>query len=575
MQPQVWHQHYDPGVPISLDYPPHPVDYFLRQTAQNLPPEKIALIYGSVVPRFGELHETLTFQALDALVDRFAAGLQVLGLQKGDRVALYLVNCPQLVIAYYGTLRAGGIVVPVNPLYVAREIKQQLNDSGAKYAVVLSRFYGEVKAIRAETRLQHVLLAHIKEYWPPNLRLLFTLSSEWPKHWVDLSSEPNTSRLQDMLAAAPPQPQPVVVNSNDTAALMYTGGTTGVPKGAQLTHANLVANAIQAACWLLGSEGRGGQEVMLTALPLTHAYAMTACMNVSIFNGFSQILIPNPRDINHLLNVINIHRPTLFPGVPALYMAINNHPAVKVGQYHLQSIKACISGAASLPVEVKEEFEGLTGSKLVEGYGLSEASPVTHINPLSSSGRPGAIGVPIPDTEAKIVDQQTERITLPPGETGILCVRGPQVMKGYWNMPTETANALRRHADGKVWLHTGDIAAMSADGYFRIVDRQKDMILAAGGLNVYPRDIEERLYEHPKVFEVAAIGVPINAVDQRAKVFVVLKKDQTATAEELIEWCRQGLARYKVPKYIEFCQELPKSFVGKILRRKLVEKETT
>jgi long-chain acyl-CoA synthetase len=390
---------------------------------------------------------------------------------------------------------------------------------------------------------------------------------------VNISNDPQTSWFQDILSSSPSQPELIKTSSEEIAVLMYTGGTTGVPKGAQLTHANLVANAIQSTSWLLGDKPSQGEEVVLTALPLTHAYAMTVCMNLSVFNGFSQILIPNPRDLHHVLNAINIHKPTLFPGVPALYTIINNHPDVKAGKYDLRSIKACLSGAAGLPAEVQQEFQRITGGKLVEGYGLSEASPVAVANPLESGGRIATIGVPIPDTEVKIISDKAEGETLGPNEPGILCIRGPQVMKGYWGMPTETANVLQEHPDGKVWLHTGDIAEMSEDGYFRIVDRQKDMILAAGGFNVYPREIEERLYEHPKVLEAAAIGVPVGGNNQRTKVFVVLRPGETATAKELIEWCRQGLARYKVPRYVEFRDELPKTLVGKILRRKLVEEE--
>ncbi|MBN1993116.1 MAG: long-chain fatty acid--CoA ligase [Anaerolineae bacterium] len=574
MQPQISHQHYDPGVPISLDYPPYPVDHFLQKSAEHFPPRQTALIFGGMAPVLGERHHTITFSQLNKLVNCFAAGLQKLGLQQGDRVVIYMPNCPQFIIAYYGVLRAGGVVVPSNPLYVAREIKHQLTDSGARYAVVLSMLYPNLKSIRADTALEQVIVTNIKEYLPGLLKRLFTITREKREgHRVDLSSDPQTTWFQDVLASAPAQPHPIKTTPEDVAVLMYTGGTTGVPKGAQLTHANLVANASQSAAWLLGSEPSKGEEVMLTALPLSHAYAMTVCMNVSVFNGFAQVLIPNPRNLNHLLNAINIHKPTIVPGVPALYTVINNHPEVKAGKYNLRSIKACISGAAGLPVEVQQEFQHITGGKLVEGYGLSEASPVALANPLNGGGRIGSIGIPIPDTVVKIVNAENETEILGPNQPGLLFVCGPQVMKGYWGMPTETANTLRQHNDGQVWLRTGDIAEMSEDGYFRLVDRQKDMILAAGGFNVYPRDIEERFYEHPKVLEVAAIGVPVGGTNQRAKVFVVLKPGETATAEELIEWCRQDLAKYKVPKYVEFRDELPKTLVGKILRRSLMEEE--
>jgi long-chain acyl-CoA synthetase len=575
MESRVWHQHYDPGIPTSIDYPSHPVDHFLKETAKKYP-DKTALIFGGIAPLFGELHGTVSYRQLDALTDRFAAALQQAGLVKGDRVAIYMPNCPQVVIAYYGTLRAGGIVVPSNPLYVAREVKHQLNDSEATFAVVLSMLYDNVKEIRAHTSLKHVIVANIKEYFPGLLKTLFTVAREKKDgHRVDLSADANTSWFQDFLAPAGTKPQSVEITPADTAVLMYTGGTTGVPKGAELTHHSIVANAMQAATWMLGSGGGvEGAEVMMTALPLTHSYSMTVSMNLSVFYGFTQIIIPNPRDFKHLLSAVNIHKPTLFPGVPTLYTAINNHPEVQAGKYDVKSIKVCLSGAAGLPVEVQEEFQRITGGKLVEGYGLSECSPVTHANPLSSGGRIGTIGLPMPDTDVKLMDPETEEKEVGPGEAGVLCIRGPQVMKGYWGMPDETADTLRQHADGKVWLHTGDVAEMSEDGYFRIVDRKKDMILASGGFNVYPRDIEERLYEHPKILEAAAIGVPIGDANQRAKVFVVLKKGQTTTEEEIIGWCRAGLARYKVPKFVEFRDDLPKTMVGKILRRQLMEEET-
>ncbi len=574
MTSQLWHQQYDPGVPTSIDYPSQPLDYFLRETTKKYP-DKTALIFGGVAPLFGEQHSTVSYRQLDALADRFAAALQNAGLQKGDRVAVYMPNCPQFVIAYYGILRAGGIVVPSNPLYVAREIEHQLNDSGAKFAVVLSMLYNNVKEIRVNTSLERVIVTNIKEYFPGLLKTLFTLAKEKKGgHRVDISTDAGTSWFQDFLAPAGSKPQPVEIVPEDTAVLMYTGGTTGVPKGAELTHRNVVANAIQTATWMIAAgEGVEGAEVMMTALPLTHSYSMTVCMNQSVMYGYTQIIIPNPRDFQHLLSAINTHKPTLFPGVPTLYTAINNHPEVQAGNVDVKSIKVCISGAAGLPVEVQEEFQRITGGKLVEGYGLSETSPVCHANPVGSGGRIGTIGVPIPDTEAKLVDNDTEEKEIGPGEPGILCIHGPQVMKGYWGMPDETAHVLRRHADGKVWLHTGDVAEMSEDGYFRIVDRKKDMILAAGGFNVYPRDIEERLYENPKILEGAAIGVPVGGDNQRGKVFVVLKEGQTATEEEIIEWCREGLAKYKVPKYVEFRNELPKTMVGKILRRELMEEE--
>ncbi len=574
MESRIWHQQYDPGVPTSIDYPDRPVDSFLEKTARKYPHHP-ALIFGGMLPLLGEQHQVMTYRHLNTLVDRFAAGLQQLGLHKGDRVALYLPNCPQFVIAYYGALRAGGMVVPINPLYVAREIKHQLDDAEAKFAVTLSLLYANVKEVRAATPLEQVVVTNIKEYFPPLLKLLFSLLREKKDgHRVDISADAQTYWFQDLLTTAPASPHPVEITTQDTAVLMYTGGTTGIPKGTQLSHKNIVANAMQEAVWLAGGGCEEGHEVMLTAIPLTHAYSMTACMNYSIFYGHKQILIPNPRDLTHLLSAINIHKPTIFPGVPTLYNAINNHPQVKSGRYNLKSIRSCVSGAAGLPLQVQQEFQRVTGGRVVEVYGLTEASPGVIANPTGSGGRSGTIGLPVSDTDAKIVDIDTETESLEASRPGILCVHGPQVMKGYWGMPTETANVLRQHADGKVWLHTGDIAEMSEDGYFRIVDRKKEMILAAGGFNVYPRDIEERLYEHPKILEAAVIGVPVGSPHQQAKAFVVLKPGETATKEEITEWCRAGLAKYKVPKFVEFRLELPKSMIGKVLRRQLMEEET-
>ena len=560
METQPWHQHYDQDVPPTLSYPAVPVHELLNNTTARFPDNTAIIFYDN----------KLTYRQLNTLVDKFAAGLQHLGLKKGDRVAVYMANCPQSVIAYYAILRAGGIVVPSNPLFVAREFEHQANDSGARIAICLSLLYPRVKQARPNTQLEHVIVTNVKEYFPGLLKFLFTLTREKKDgHRVDISGDTNTYWLQDILNSAPDKPTPVDIKPEDTAVLMYTGGTTGVPKGAQLTQHNVVANAVQTATWMVGTTE--GKDVILTALPLTHSYAMTVCMNHAVYRAFAQILIPNPRELDRLLGTINKHKPSLAPGVPTLYMAINNYP--DVGKYDLKSIKACISGAAGLPPEVQEEFQRITGGKLVEGYGLSEATPVTHCNPIVSGGRIGTIGVPLPDTDCKIVDADTETETLGAAEPGVLCISGPQVMKGYWGMPTETANVLRQDETGKVWLHTGDVAEMSEDGYFRIVDRKKDMILAAGGYNVYPREIEDVLYEHPKVMEAAAIGVPVGGSDQRAKVFIVLRPGETATEEEILEFCNERLAKYKVPKSVEFREDLPKTMVGKILRRELMEEE--
>jgi long-chain acyl-CoA synthetase len=487
-------------------------------------------------------------------------------VKKGDRVAVHLPNCPQFVIAYYATLMVGGIVVPCNPQYVGREIEHQLSDSGAETIVTLSLTYPIVKAIRDKTPLKQVIVANIKEYFPGLLKLLFTVATEKKEgHYQDLSGEANTTWFPNVLAGAPARPEEVDVDMEDTAVLMYTGGTTGVPKAAQLTQRNIQANAVQVAAWLPDLEQ--GRESILTSLPLFHCYGMTTCLNLGILAASSMILIVNPRVMIHIMKSINKHHPTLYPGVPAMYVAINNYPELE--KFDVSSIRACISGAAPLPVEVQQQFQQLTGGRLVEGYGLSEATPVTHGNPVLGENRIGTIGLPFPSTEAKVVDAETGERDLAPGEVGELVVRGPQVMKGYWRMPTETANTLRQG-----WLHTGDLSRMDEDGYFQIVDRKKDMILGAGGFNIYPREVEEVLYEHPKVQECAVVGVPVSVEKgERVKAFIVLKEGESAAEEEIIAFCKENLSRYKVPKFVEFRDELPKTMVGKILRRVLLEEE--
>jgi len=555
-----WLKFYEPHVSASLDYPDATMPALLLDTARRYPEHMATVFKGG----------KLTFREYNALIDRLAAALQKMGVKKGDRVAIHLPNCPQFPISYYAVLRIGGIVVPCNPLYTAREMRHQLKDSGAEIIITLTAMYPTIKQIRGETDLRHVIVAKIKTYFPPSLRILFTLLKEKKSgHWVDISGDANTHWFQDILASAPPKPEPVELSQDDTAVLMYTGGTTGVSKGAQLTHKNVLVNAYQCKVWL---NAREAQEVVMTALPLYHSYAMTTCMNLGTIMAATMVLIPDPRDLEDVLKSIDKYKPTLYPGVPAMYVAINNYP--DLSKYDVSSLKACISGAAGLPVEVQQRFQELTGARLVEGYGLSEASPVTHANPIFGENRVGTIGVPWPDTEAKIVDADTGEKTLGPGEVGELCVRGPQVMKGYWNMPTETANVLWPDPDGGgPWLHTGDIAMMDEDGYFQIVDRKKDMILGAGGYNIYPREIEDVLYEHPKVLEATAVGVPVEGKGERVKIYVVLKPGQTATEEEILDFCRENLAPYKVPKFVEFRDSLPKSTVGKILRRVLLEEE--
>jgi len=562
-----WLSHYEDGVPAEVEIPDYPVTQNLINAAEEYP-DRPALIFGNVVEPLGNMlmDATISYGELLDLTYRFAAALQDFGVERGDRVAVHLPNCPQFIIAYYATLMIGGIVVPCNPTYVEREIEHQLSDSGAETIVTLSLTYPRVKAIREQTGLKQVIVTNIKEYFPGLLKFLFTLTKEKKEgHYQDISGDANTYWFQDVLSSAPERPADGDVDMEDAAVLMYTGGTTGIPKAAQLTQRNVQANAVQIHAWL--PRMRQGKDSILTSLPLFHCYGMTTCMNLAILAAGSMILIPNPRVMLHILKSINAHHPTLYPGVPAMYVAINNYPEIE--DFDVSSIRACISGAAPLPVEVQQKFQQLTGARLVEGYGLSEATPVTHANPIFGENRIGTIGLPFPNTDAKIVDAETGEEDLAPGEVGELVVQGPQVMKGYWRMPTETANTLR---DG--WLHTGDLSRMDEDGYFQIVDRKKDMILGAGGYNIYPREVEEVLYEHPKVKECAVVGVPVSVEKgERVKAFVVLKQGETASEEDLLAFCRENLAPYKVPRFIEFRDDLPKTMVGKILRRVLLEEE--
>ena len=550
-----WLQHYEEGVPHSIQYPRIPLHRTLEDSAVRFP-DRPALVF---------LGASISYRQLNALADRFASVLQGLGVAKGDRVALMLPNCPQLVIGFCGALKAGAVVVLTNPLYVERELEHQLRDSEARVMVTLTKFYSMVDNVRSRTSLEHVVATNIKEYFPPLKRILFTLLKEAKDgHRASVEVGPGTHWLGDLMARAAPTPRPVDIGPDDTAIYQYTGGTTGVPKGAVLTHFNLLANTIQTRRWFV--QLVEGQEVMLGVIPFFHVYGLTVAMSMGLYSGSTIVLLPR-FETKEVLETIKRYRPTIFPGVPTMYVAINNHP--EAGKYDLSSIKACISGAAPLPVEVQRRFEELTGGRLSEGYGLTEAAPVTHSNPIYGLRKEGSIGTPFPDVEARIMDLETGLKELPVGEVGELVIRAPQVMKGYRGHPEETAQALRGG-----WLYTGDMARMDEDGYFFIVDRKKDMILA-GGFNIYPREIEEVLYQHPKVKEAVAVGLPDPYRGETPKVYICLKDGETCTAEEMLDFCRQNLAKYKVPTAVEFRQDLPKTLVGKVLRRLLREEEAS
>ena len=561
-----WLKHYDEGVPATIDYPRIPLDQFLADAAAKHP-DHTATIFGAAVGS-RVMDAQLTYRQLNDAANRFAAGLQGMGVKKGDRVAIMLPNCPQFIIAAYGTWRIGGIVVCCNPLYVAREVEHLVNDSGTETFVVMSSLYERVKSIRADTSLKRVIVTNIKEYFPGLLKFLFTLTKERKEgHKVDVSGDADTHWFQDVIRTAPAQPTPVEIGPEEVATLIYTGGTTGGPKGAQLTHHNLVSNAALLNIWAKSKEA---EDVMLACMPYFHVYGLTAGMNTPIANGLTIVQIPNPRDMVHVLKSIETHRVTYYPGVPTMFIGFNNFPARD--QYDLTSLRFAVSAAAPLPPEVQQQFEAITGGKMVEAYGLTETSPAATMDPINHP-RAHSIGVPVPDTDLKIVDADTGTREMPVGEIGEIIIKGPQVMKGYWKMPTETANALRVGPDGQPgWFYSGDIGYMDEDGYFHIVDRKKDIIIA-GGYNVYPTDVEAVLFEHPKVKEAAVTGVSDPRRGETVKAFIVLKEGETATEEEIIAFCRERLAAYKAPRIVEFRDDLPKSIIGKVLRRTLREEE--
>jgi long-chain acyl-CoA synthetase len=555
MQERIWTRHYDQGVPDHIEVPEVPLHQFLEETARKYPQQTATVFKGA----------RLSYAQLDELTDRLAAGLAAMGLNKGDRVAIFMPNSPQFVIAFYGILKAGGVAVATNPLYTPREIEHQMKDSGAEFILVMSNFYRTLKEVQPNTRLKKVIVTNIKEYFPPLVRTIFSLFMEKKLgHRAELQG--GDEWLQDLLSRHTPEQRPEVeVRPDDVALLQYTGGTTGLSKGAVGLHRNLVANTLQCRAWQ--PQIQEGKDVTLLAIPMFHVYGLIVGMSLSVYVGSAMVMIPNPRDLKDVLTSIDKYRPTMYPGVPTMYNAINNHADVKAGKYDLSSIKACISGSAPLMRETKEQFEALTGGKLVEGYGLTETLVATHCNPIFGENRTGSIGLPFPGNDCRIVSLDDEVTVLAAEQVGELVIRGPSVMRGYHNMPTETANTLR---DG--WLYTGDIAYMDKDGYFHIVDRKKEMI-KPGGFQVWPREVEEVISQHPKVLEVGVAGIPDAYRGETVKAWVVLKPGESAEAEEIRAWCKDRLAAFKVPTAIEFRAELPKTMVGKILRRELVRQD--
>ncbi len=548
-----WLKFWPEGVPQSIDYPEVPLFHFLEKSAEAYPDNTAIIFFG----------REITYQDLNNAADRFANALHNMGIGKGDVVALYLPNVPQFVISYYGAMKAGATLTAVSPLYRERELEFQLNNSEAKVIVTLDILFSRFKSVWKKTSVEHAIVTGMKDYMPGFKAFLGSLLGKIPSAKVE--REPNVHFFKELIEKSPAEPPEVSINpKEDLAVLQYTGGTTGTPKGAMLTHMNLVSNAIMCAAWL---RGRQAEEVFLAVLPLFHIYGMTVAMNAPIYLAGKVVMLPRFDPIE-VFKSIEKYRVTVFCGAPTMYALLIDHP--DVGKYDCRSIKFCISGAAPLPPEVQKRFMEITGGVLVEGYGLTEASPVTHCNPLDPTMKTvkvGSIGLPWPDTEAKIVDVETGKKELPPGEVGELIVKGPQVMKGYWKMPEETAEVLR---DG--WLYTGDIGKMDEDGYFYITDRKKDLIKYKG-YSVYPRELEDVLYEHPAVKLCAVVGKPDPVAGEIPKAFIVLKEGAKATEEEIIKFVKERVAPYKAIREVEFRKELPMTMVGKVLRRVLREEE--
>jgi len=547
-----WLSSYEKGVPESISYEEICLPDILGRTAGKFP-DKMALLFEGY---------KVTYRELNDMVNRFAAVLHAFGVRKGDSIAILLPNVIPCVVAYYAILKIGGIVVMNNPLYTDRELEYQFNDSGSKFLITLDLLGNRMIDLRPKTNIEHIIYTSIGDYLPFPKNLLFPLVAKKKNLAADVKPFENVHKWKDVLAKSTGNPPNVELLFDDIAMYQYTGGTTGVSKGVMLTHANLSKQVQQIGAWFPTFDSN---EIMLGALPFFHVFGLTTAMNLAIYLGWGDILVPKPQP-EQLIQAIKKFKPTFAPLVPTMYIGILNHP--HIDKIDLTSIKGCFSGSAPLPVEVIRDFENKTGAVIVEGYGLTESSPVTHVNPYAGGKRKvGSIGVPIPDTHCRVVDLNDGETDLPIGEPGELLVKGPQVMKGYRNNAEETAATL---TDG--WLHTGDISRMDEDGYFYIVDRKKDMILS-GGLNVYPRDIEEVLYENPNVQEAAAIGIPHPTRGESVKVFVALKEGATTTQEELIEYCKDKMAKYKLPTEIEFRKELPKTNVGKILKKELKAEE--
>jgi long-chain acyl-CoA synthetase len=543
-----WLKNYDKGVPAHIDYPEINVYEFLDDSADKFG--------GRTAIWF--LKNKISYKKLKEIAERLATALVELGVKRGDVVAIMIPNFPQFIMSYYGILKAGAIVTACSVLHTEHELAYQLNDSGAEVIIAWDNQVEKINNIRDRTRLRHVIITNVFDYSPMA-----------PRNPSEISG---TIQLLNLVNNTKPDPPKFTTNAKeDIACLQYTGGTTGLPKGAMLTHYNLVSNCVAVGTWA-STEFRKGKETILTNLPLFHIYGQTVCMNLHIYMGSTIALNPDPRDQKSLFEIIKSTSPTMFPGVPTMYMRLLERDDLEDYAKDMRSIRVCNTGAAPMPPEVMKEFEERTGGIIIEGYGLTESSPVACTNPFLGERKIGSVGMPIPDTEIKLVNIEDYTKIVPFGEPGEIMIKGPQIMKGYWNKPEATENQIK---DG--WLLTGDIAKMDEDGYFYIVDRKKDMI-DVSGFKVYPRELEDCLFEHEAVENAAVIGVPDPNLpgSEKVKAYIVLKdgyKESEEIEAEIKEFCRKTVAPYKVPKFIEFRKELPETLVGKVLRKDLKDIE--
>jgi long-chain acyl-CoA synthetase len=557
MSERAWLHHYDDGIPHTLHpYPEHTLLDVVRNTARQRPSHPALLFKGTQVS-YGEL---------DRLSDAFAAALAAHGVAPGQRVALLMPNCPQFMIAELASWKAGAIVAPLNPLYTERELEHALNECGAEIAIVLTPFYQKIKAVQPRTQLARVIATNIKEYLPPVLRVLFTLLKE-KKEGHRTTLQPGDLRFDELLRRyAGALPPTVAIGPDDPALILFTGGTTGVSKAAVGTHRSLMLPGLQVRAWC-AELMREWDDRFMASLPLFHVFSAVGVQSVALNGRSTLVLVPNPRDLDDLLDTIQKTRPQFLPGVPTMFIALLNHPRVRAGKIDMSSIRICLSGAAALMTATKEQFEALTGGRLIEGYALTESMMAATLSPISGLYKPGSVGMPLPDVVVRIANSEDDTVDMPAGQVGEVVVGAPQLMQGYWNDPATTSGVLR---DG--WLYTGDLGYLDEDGYLFIVDRKKDLIKASG-FQVWPREIEEVLAAHSAVAEVAVAGVPDDYQGEAVKAWVVLREGQVATVDELRAFCKERLAGYKVPKQVVFRDSLPKSMVGKVLRRMLTAED--